>query len=115
MSRQNHKAPDNIVSLPSRRHMPPGHLEEPEQTLWRSMVKDYAIDGAASLEILATAMDARGRMRKCREAIDAEGSLVPDRYGNYKANPLLVAERGARDSYAKLLRILNLDMSGSAE
>jgi hypothetical protein len=94
--------------------VPPAHLEGPEKELWRRITRVYAIDDPGALEVLDTALSARARMRRCREAIDKGGELIRDRWNVSGANPLLVAERGARDSYLKALRLLNLDLAGQA-
>jgi hypothetical protein len=114
MAKTNVKPSDNVIALGAvRPHTPPSHLEQEEAELWRRLTRTYVLDDPASLEILGTALAARGRMRNCREKIDEAGELIKDRWGQFRANPLLVAERGARDSYLKALRILNLDLAGS--
>src|SRR5262245_32733330 len=105
MPRTNQKPPDNIISLPPHPQRPPSHLDPQEQQLWRSITRTYVIDGPGALELLDVALTARGRMRRCTEAIRKEGEIVRDRWGQAKANPLLVSERGARDSYLKALRL----------
>jgi hypothetical protein len=66
---------------------------------------------AAALELLDAALQAWGRMRRCRAQIDKDGEAVKDRWGQTRAHPLLIAERGARDSFLKAMRLLNLDTS----
>lgn len=90
---------------------PPKHLEAPERALWRSITDAYVVDDDAALEMLATALEARARARRCREAIDRDGEVVRDKWNQLRAHPLLVAERGARDSYLKAMRLLNLDLA----
>ena len=89
----------------------PKHLEPPEIELWRSITGAYAVDDDAAFEMLRTALEARARARRCREAIDRDGEVVRDKWNQLKAHPLLVAERGARDSYLKAMRLLNLDLT----
>jgi hypothetical protein len=88
----------------------PAHLKAPEAALWKSIMSGHVFDNDASLELLAVAMEARGRMRKCRERIDKEGESIRDRWGQLKAHPLLLHERAARDSFLKAMRLLNLDL-----
>src|SRR3954454_19447327 len=87
---------------------PPAHLEVPEAELWRAIIDDYLFADAASLALLAAALEARQRMRRCREAIDREGETVVDRFKQTKAHPLLAAERDARAAFLAGMRMLNL-------
>jgi len=103
---------NNIVPL-AHKLPAPKHLEEPEAELWEAITENYSIDESAGLELLDTALQARCRMRKCREAINRDGEAVKDRWGQIRAHPLLVAERGARDSFLKAMRALNLDIAGN--
>jgi hypothetical protein len=114
MPKPQHKPPDNVIALSPHPNTPPRHLEPQEQALWRSITRTYALDDVAGLSILDTAMQAHQRMRRCRETIEEQGELVKDRWGQSRANPLLVSERGARDSFLKSLRLLNLDIGGKA-
>jgi len=60
--------------------------------------------------ILDEAVKAYGRLEEIRAALDEQGLLVPARYDGMKEkpNPLLAAERAARDAYIRALRALNL-------
>jgi hypothetical protein len=104
----------NLVPISAQHSNPkpaPDHLEPPEAELWGAITSTYAIDDAAALELLDAALQARGRMRRCRAQIDKDGEAVKDRWGQTRAHPLLIAERGARDSFLKAMRLLNLDTS----
>jgi hypothetical protein len=90
---------------------PPRHLEQPEAQLWREITETYVLDDHGALEMLDTALQARARMRRCRQKIDADGETIKDRWGQPRAHPLLVSERGAQDSYLKAMRLLNLDIA----
>ena len=98
------------LNRPPKRHAPPRHLDKTEADLWRSIIRDYDFDDDASLALLATAMEARQRARKCRERIDVDGEAVRDRFGQVKAHPLLNAERDARAAFLAAMRVLNLDL-----
>ncbi len=91
---------------------PPEHLEATEADLWSAIVNDYLFADAASLALLAAAMEARQRMRRCREAIDRDGEAVRDRFEQLKPHPLLAAERDARAAFLSAMRLLNLDIAG---
>ena len=102
-----------IVAPPAPKPAPK-HLQSSERKLWDSITANYVIDDDAALELLMTALEARARMRRCREQIDKDGEVVRDKWNQLKAHPLLVAERGARDSYLASLRLLNLDLTAAA-
>lgn len=92
---------------------PPEHLKEPERTLWTELNSQFAFTDAASLAILASALEAHARSRRCRETIDADGESVRDRFGQVKPHPLLAAERDARAAFLAAMRALNLDLGDS--
>jgi hypothetical protein len=104
---------NTLTEIICARALAPDHLEPPEAELWGAITSTYAIDDAAALELLDAALQARGRMRRCRAQIDKDGEALKDRWGQTRAHPLLIAERGARDSFLKAMRLLNLDTSGT--
>jgi hypothetical protein len=85
-------------------------LQPPEADLWREIVSGSVFKSAASQAILAAAMEARGRMRRCREAIDTDGMTTRDRFGQLRGHPLLASERDARAAFLAGMRHLNLDL-----
>src|SRR2546429_4666313 len=106
----------NVVPMPlsaatKSAPKPPKHFEPPEAALWTSILASYQIDDDAGLMLLTSALEAHARMRRCRAKIDKDGEAVEDRFGQLRAHPLISAERGAKDSFAKVMRILNLDIS----
>jgi P27 family predicted phage terminase small subunit len=99
---------------PARRGAAPAHLEAPERALWDELVRTYRFDDAASLELLTQAMEARARARQAREVVKDQGPTVTDDRGNLKAHPLLSVERSAQASFLSAIRLLRLDLTGSA-
>lgn len=89
---------------------PPEHLAAPEADLWRQLVADYRFADAASLALLQTALEARQRARRCREAIDRDGEAVRDRFDQVRAHPLLTAERDGRAAFFAGMKLLRLDL-----
>ena len=100
-------------SRDAKRPSSPAHLEKPEKALWRELVGSHKFDDAASLALLRTALEAHQRARRCREAIDAAGEAVTDRFGQVKPHPLIPAERDARAAFILAMRTLNLDLGGA--
>jgi phage terminase small subunit len=96
--------------------VPPPHLEAPELALWRALVATYAFDEPASLELLMVACEARGRARRCRERIRADGGeVVEDRWKQLQRHPLLSAESHAQASFLSAMRQLRLDIAGEED
>jgi phage terminase small subunit len=93
----------------------PAHLEPPEAKLWRAIVTDFEFRDAASIALLAAALEARQRSRRCREVVDRDGEAVQDRFGQTKPHPLLMAERDARSAFLAAMRVLNLDIAGETK
>ena len=93
----------------------PAHLDKIEGVLWSAIVGDYKFGDAASLSLLTAALEARQRARRCREAVDRDGMAVPDRFGQLKPHPLLMAERDARAAFLAAMRLLNLDIAGDTK
>jgi phage terminase small subunit len=90
----------------------PDHLEAPEAALWGELLETFALDDAAALALLRTALEAHQRARRCRETVDTDGEAVRDRFGQIKPHPLLAAERDARAAFLAGMRALNLDVGG---
>jgi phage terminase small subunit len=94
---------------------PPKHLPAEEQALWSELMRTYRFDDAAATELLTQAMEARLRVRLCREQVAEEGQIFTDKKGIQRAHPLLQIERSAQASFISALRLLRLDLSGSGE
>jgi hypothetical protein len=92
----------------------PSHLAKEEVRLWDELVKTYRFDDAASLELLAVALEARARARTCREQVRAEGQTVRDDRGVLRAHPLLSVERSAQAAFLSAMRLLRLDLGCGA-
>jgi hypothetical protein len=90
---------------------PPPELEKQERAIWRRVVEVYDFcDDAAALSLLATALAAHGRARRCREIIDTAGEVTSDRFGQIRQHPLLPAERGAQSVFVAAMKSLNLSL-----
>jgi len=106
MLKDNRPAGDGAVPL---------HLAPEEARLFERLTRTYRFDDAASLELLTQAMEARCRARLCREQVEKDGQTVRDDRGNLKAHPLLATERSAQASFLSAMRLLRLDLTGSAK
>jgi hypothetical protein len=99
-----------VVNLRSTGPEPPSHLDTIERSMWASITKEYRFTGAAELDVLTSTLEAHMRARRCRETIDAQGELTPNRFGHLDAHPLLRHEQVARASYLSGMRLLRLDI-----
>lgn len=89
---------------------PPKGLSNEARTLWRRLRNDYAIEDAAGLHLLATALQAFDRMRDAQALIAKHGICTPDRFGQLRANPATTIERDSRAAMLASLKALNLDL-----
>lgn len=80
------------------------------KSFWKRLQDEYQIDDEAGLIILATGLEAFDTMRRAQEIIKAEGMQVKDRFGQWKAHPLLTVERDSRAAMLAALKQLNLDL-----
>jgi uncharacterized membrane protein YqiK len=87
-------------------HQPPAHLEPAEAELFAAIQREYGVADGAGLELLASACESRGRARRCRELIDAQGELTE----KGKPHALLAAERDARRAFVSTIAALGLDL-----
>jgi len=106
-----------VAATPARPPTPPppapSHLEKAEKTVWADLVSRFVFDDPGSYELLSSAMDARCRMRRCRQAINKDGETFIDPKGCLRPHPLLAAERSARASYLHAMRMLKIDVKGT--
>ena len=90
---------------------PPNGLSRQSAQLWRSILRDWAIEDSASLKVLEVGLRALDRSEQCRLSINKTGETVTDKFGQLKPHPLLAAERDSRAAFLAALRQLNLDLS----
>lgn len=105
---------NSLPPMPARTTVasPPSHLDQPERRLWRKIVVAHRFDDAASIALLAVALDAHQRARRCREAIARDGETYLDRFRQPRPHPLLTAETHARAAFLAAMKALRLDLVG---
>ena len=86
---------------------PPRKLGRHGADLWRKVMREYEIDDAAGLEMLALACQQLDRAEECREQIDRDGLMLRTKNGP-KDHPLLKAELSARGFVCRTLQRLGL-------
>jgi phage terminase small subunit len=113
MPRRSLKLASNVISLGAVPNGAPKHLATTEANLYRQIINQFQIDDAGSIALLSVACEAHMRMRLARERVDADGSVLLDRFKQAKAHPAIAIERDARSAFLKAMRALNLDVSGT--
>jgi P27 family predicted phage terminase small subunit len=89
---------------------PPKSLSREAKKIWKDLQVEYGIEDPGGLLILKTGLEALDRLREAQTVIAKEGSQVQDRFGQWKAHPLLTVERDARAAMLAALKALNLDL-----
>lgn len=87
----------------------PENLKTPGAELWLALRREFEIDDAHGLALLATACEALDRMRAAQAAIAKNGEVILDRYGQAKTHPACQLEKDARNGLLTALKALNLD------
>lgn len=92
----------------------PKHLKGDAKAMWQRLRHDFQIDDAAGLALLQAACEAFQRAQEARVAIDADGAVLSDRFGQRKQHPAIATERDARGQMIAALRALRLAPEESA-
>ena len=93
---------------------PPKHLTAASRKIWRDIFKDYQIDPAAELILVAT-LEARDRREEARAQLAKDGSVQTDRFGQKKPHPSIAIERDAAVTMMRGWRLLGFDQEPRGE
>src|SRR5262249_3370737 len=88
---------------------PPRYLRADGRELWKRVLGEYNLPSEA-LAVLALACQAQDRDADARRALDEHGTTFQDRWGQVKMRPEVLIERDSRQSVARLLKQLGLDL-----
>ena len=88
----------------------PERLTAEAKTWWKRLVDEYDIRDPGGELLLETALGALDRMRQAQRQIEADGSVLTDRFGQKKPHPATVLERDSRAGLISALKQLNLDI-----
>ena len=92
---------------------PPRHLSKDAAEWWRNVTADYSLE-PHHLKLLQAAGESWDTMQAARRALSDHGGLTfTDTSGNIKAHPAVAMQRDARVAFARLVRELDLDVSGA--
>jgi P27 family predicted phage terminase small subunit len=87
----------------------PPHLSEASRATWRRLQRDYSFE-THHLAILTATLEAQDRYDQARQAITAEGLIVPGREGLTRLHPAVSVERDSRIAVIRGYRELGLDL-----
>jgi phage terminase small subunit len=86
----------------------PKHLSAPSRDFWAWCVSEYVLE-RHHLLLLGQALQAWDRAEHARRAIRQAGLFMLDSRGQPRAHPAVAIERDSRESFARLLRQLDLE------
>ena len=87
----------------------PKTLKTAGRRLWKAILTDFELDAGAR-EILHQAARSLDRATEAAAAVDAEGLVIHDRFGQAKPHPALATEATARAQFLTAVKQLNLDI-----
>lgn len=88
------------------------HLAEPTRAWVAYVLAEFDLDRHHH-RLLILAAQAYDRAEEAREILARDGLTYLDRFGAPKARPEVSVERDSRIAFARLLRELDLDMTGT--
>ena len=86
----------------------PAHLAEPTRAWWRQVVRDYQLD-THHLKLFQAACEAWDRAEEAQRILARDGLVIAGREGGVRPHPAVAIRRDAENSFARLLRELDLD------
>lgn len=95
------------------RKLPKG-LSPKARAWWRDLTDEFVIEDAGGLLILEAVLRAFDRAEQARAAIDRDGAVVKDRFGQTVKHPAIAIERDARAQVLQGLKALNLEPAAAS-
>lgn len=90
--------------------MPPKHLTQEAQRLWRDLARTNGIEDRVRLILLTVAAECYDELRRAKSQLRADGPTIKTRFGEIKPHPAVTAERSARRGMLEALAALNIDL-----
>lgn len=87
----------------------PAHLSPASRALFRTIVREYVLEDW-HVRLLTEALGSLDRAEQARRQLDIDGLTTTTRLGELKAHPLILVERDARNTFARLMKQLGLDV-----
>jgi phage terminase small subunit len=92
----------------------PKHLSDSSSELYLQLAEEYQLDREPhALEVLRLACEALDRCAQARKAIETDGPIVINRFGEKRTHPAVALERDSRTAALRALRELSLDGEAS--
>ena len=89
---------------------PPTRLSREARALYRRIVGEYGVDDAGGLAILSVACESLDRLRQAQQAIEADGPITLDRFGQQRPHVMLQVEKDSRAHFLAAIKQLGLDI-----
>jgi phage terminase small subunit len=80
------------------------------KAFWRNMHAEFVFEEPQFVELLRACCQQLSRADECRRAVDADGAIVADRFGQQRQHPGLGGERKAHVTFLRLARELGVDI-----
>jgi phage terminase small subunit len=93
---------------------PPNHLSKATAEWWSSVMADYALE-PHHIRLLTLACEAFDSAQDAREILQREGKIYIDRFDQPKPRPEVAIQRDSAIGFARMLRELDLDISGPTD
>ena len=90
--------------------MPPKHLTQEAQRLWRDLARANRLEDRVRLILLTVAAECYDELRRAKSQLRADGPTIKTRFGEIKPHPAVTAERSARRGMLEALAALNIDL-----
>ena len=88
----------------------PGHLGPVAREWWLDIVKAFELE-PHHIAVLTRGAEMLDRLVQAREAVDADGCFVPDRFKQLKPHPGLAVQKDCTTLFLRATRELGLDYS----
>ncbi len=95
-------------------HTAPKHLSDDAAQWWCDVVTEFELE-QHHIRLLTLACEAWDRTRYAGRILNDEGLTYLDRYGSPRPRPEVAIQRDSTIAFARLVRELDLDVTGSAE
>lgn len=92
----------------------PAHLGAVGRELWDRVQHDFHVEDAAGRALLMSACEARDRIEGARKAIERDGVVIRDRFGELRQHPACPVEHSARAAMIRALSALRLAPEGDS-
>ena len=92
----------------------PKHLSSTSKKWWRQVMSDFDLESHHVL-LLTSATELLDRGQDARRLVEAEGAVIPDRFGAPREHPAAKLERDSKIAFTRILRELGLDVVEAGE